>query len=385
MVNIPVDTEIPLATDGPAVLACGAWLKNTVCLTQGDRAYIAPLIGDLATADACNRLDQTVRRMLQQYPDKPRIVAHDLHPDFYSTRLAQRIADEYRIPGLAVQHHHAHIAAVCAEHGVIQPMLGLALDGIGLGTDRMPWGGELLWVDGTRFERLSHLAALALPGSDRAAREPWRMAAAALFRLNRRDEITDRYADQPAAATVAAMLDSGLNCPYTSSMGRLFDAAAGLLRINLVQVHEAQAAIQLQQLAEQHGTVAPLTGGYQFTGTGELDFAPLLAALIDCHDSGRDTAYAAALFHATLADGLATWLEYTAQQQQLSLLAFGGGCFHNTLLRRGLLDRLSPSGLQLLFPQRLPPDDSAIALGQAWIARQYHPEEPGACGQCQHQ
>lgn len=366
----PQDTVIPLASDGPAVLACGAWLKNTVGLTQGNRAYVSPPIGDLATIDARNRFDQTVQRLCQDYPIKPGVVAHDLHPDFYSTQFAQRFAEQHGIPALAVQHHHAHIAAVCAEHHITQPVLGLALDGVGLGTDNTPWGGELLRVDGAQFERLGHLTTLALPGGDRAAQEPWRMAAAALHRLNRHDEIVQRFSGQPAASTVAAMLARNFNCPSTSSMGRLFDAAAGLLGISLIQAHEAQAAMQLQQLAEQHGIVPALVDGYRITADNDLDFAPLLAALLDCRDTGRDTAYTAALFHATLIEGLATWLQQEAQQHNIWLLAFGGGCFHNAVLKQGLIDRLSTTGLQLLFPKVMPPDDSSISLGQAWVARQ---------------
>jgi hydrogenase maturation protein HypF len=366
----PQDTVIPLASDGPAVLACGAWLKNTVGLTQGNRAYVSPPIGDLATIDARNRFDQTVQRLCQDYPIKPGVVAHDLHPDFYSTQFAQRFAEQHGIPALAVQHHHAHIAAVCAEHHITQPVLGLALDGVGLGTDNTPWGGELLRVDGAQFERLGHLTTLALPGGDRAAQEPWRMAAAALHQLNRHDEIVQRFSGQPAASTVAAMLARNFNCPSTSSMGRLFDAAAGLLGISLIQAHEAQAAMQLQQLAEQHGIVPALVDGYRITADNDLDFAPLLAALLDCRDTGRDTAYTAALFHATLIEGLATWLQQEAQQHNIWLLAFGGGCFHNAVLKQGLIDRLSTTGLQLLFPKVMPPDDSSISLGQAWVARQ---------------
>ena len=369
MIN-PQDTVIPLASDAPAVLACGAWLKNTVGLTQGNRAYVSPPIGDLATIDARNRFDQTVQRLCQDYPIKPEVVAHDLHPDFYSTQFAQRFAEQHGIPALAVQHHHAHIAAVCAEHRIDQPGLGLALDGVGLGTDNTPWGGELLRVDGAQFQRLGHLAALALPGGDRAAQEPWRMAAAALDRLKRRDEIAQRFSAQPAASTVAAMLARNLNCPPTSSMGRLFDAAAGLLGVSLIQAHEAQAAMQLQQLAEQHGIVPALVDGYRITADNDLAFAPLLAALLDCRDTGRDTAYTAALFHATLIEGLATWLQQEAQQHNIWLLAFGGGCFHNAVLKQGLIDRLSTTGLQLLFPKVMPPDDSSISLGQAWVARQ---------------
>ncbi len=366
------ETLIPLAISGPAILACGAWLKNTICLTQANNAYISPLIGDLATADARHQLDKTVQRMCQDHEIQPKIVTHDLHPDFYSTQFAQAYAEQQCIPALAVQHHHAHIAAVCAEHNLTRPVLGLALDGVGLGTDNMPWGGELLLVDGARFHRLGHLTNLALPGGDRAALEPWRMAAAALARLNRGNEIMQRFSDQPAAETVATMLAKNLNCPQTSSMGRFFDAAAGLLSINAIQSHEAQAAIKLQQLAEQHGEVAALAEGFRITENNDLDFSSLLSAMIDCYDAKRDTSYAAALFHATLIAGLTTWVKEAARRHNISQLALGGGCFHNAVLRYGLINRLATPSFHLFSAQHMQPDDSAIALGQAWVALRYN-------------
>lgn len=364
------DIAIPLANADSSVLACGAWLKNTVCLTHYSTAYVSPLIGDLGTAEARAQLDRTVHRMLHAYPKPPDVVTHDLHPDFYSTQFAQLFAEQYHIPILPVQHHHAHIAAICAEHQMIQPVLGLALDGVGFGTDHQAWGGELLWVDGAQFERFGHLTPLALPGGDRAALEPWRMAAAALARLNRHDEIMQRYPGQPAAATVTSMLKKNFNCPQTSSMGRLFDAAAGLLGVNLIQTHEAQAAIQLQQLAECYGPTPPLTQGYRFTAENELDFSPILSALIDCLDNNSDVAFAAALFHATLIDGLSEWVKRAAQHFQISTLALGGGCFHNAVLRHGLTRQLAAVGFKILSPRQLPPDDRAISLGQAWVASQ---------------
>lgn len=363
----PLDTQISLAISGPSVLACGAWLKNTVCLTQGNRAYISPLIGDLATADARNQFDETVQHMCRDYSIQPAIVTHDLHPDFYSTQFAQAYAEQQQIPLLAVQHHHAHIAAVCAEHQLTQPVLGLALDGIGLGTDNTPWGGELLLVDGAWFERLGHLTPLALPGGDRAAQEPWRMAAAALARLDRGAEITRRFPDQAAAAAVAAMLANNVNCPHTSSMGRLFDAAAGLLGICAVQSHEAQAAIQLQQLAEHYGETGAVANGYCIDSDNNLDFSPLLATMADYHDAAQ----AAALFHATLAAGLAAWVEQAVKQHGISRLALGGGCFHNAVLRNGLIRRLASTFFNVFSGQQVLPDDSAIALGQAWVALQH--------------
>ena len=363
-------TSIALPLTGPSVLACGAWFKNTVCLTQGNQAYISPLIGDLDNADTRHKLDETVKHICQTLNIKPEVVAHDLHPDFYSTQFAIGYADAHNIPLVAVQHHHAHIAAVCAEHHVSDKLLGLALDGVGLGEDGMPWGGELLQVAGEKFQRLGHLLPLAMPGGDRAAREPWRMASAALFQLGHSDKITEHFSNQPAAETVATMLQQSLNCPSTSSMGRLFDAAAGLLGVNAIQSHEAQAAIQLQQLAENHGPVEALIGGYQITPDNVLNFSPLLEALMDSHQNNNDPSYAAALFHATLATGLAEWIERSARQYDLTQIAFGGGCFHNEILLRSLTDKLMSAPLQVLSARQMQPDDSVIALGQAWVAIQ---------------
>ena len=253
-----MNKAIVLPVSGPPVLACGAWLKNTVCVTRGNQAYVSQLIGDLDSAEARLMLEQSVTNLCADLDVQPEMVAHDLHPDFYSTQFAQSYAAQRGLPIVAVQHHHAHIAALCAEHGVIQPVLGLALDGVGLGTDGMPWGGELLCVEGANFQRLGHLAPLTMSGGDRAAREPWRMAAAVLFQLGRGDEIAQRFSNQPGAQTVAEMLQKNLNCPITSSTGRLFDAAAGLLGVSEIQTFEAQAAMLLQNLAQRHGQIAPL-------------------------------------------------------------------------------------------------------------------------------
>lgn len=355
---------------GPSVLACGAWLKNTVCVTRGNKAYVSSLVGDLDSATARYKLDMTVAQLCQQFGVQPGAVAHDLHPDFYSTQFAHGYAAHHHVPAIAVQHHHAHIAAICAEHRITSPVLGLALDGVGLGSDNTPWGGELLLLQAANCQRLGHLAPLAMPGGDRAAHEPWRMAAAALFQLGREDEIVRRFADQPGAEMVLTMLQHNLNCPATSSMGRLFDAAAGLLEISTAQSYEAQAAIKLQQLADQYGQIEPLTEGYRINDNNVLDFSPLLAALIEHQPVKANTAQSAALFHTTLAAGLAEWVGNTASEQGIKQIALGGGCFHNTILSRELITRLDSQALQVLTAQKLPPNDSAISLGQAWVAMQ---------------
>ena len=361
-----MDKTIALPFAGPAVLACGAWLKNTVCVTRGNEAHVSQLIGDLDSAEARQMLDDTVARLCDSLDVQPEIVAHDLHPDFYSTQFAQNFAAQRGLPVIAVQHHHAHIAAICSEHHTGDAVLGLALDGVGLGTDNTPWGGEMLRTEGPEFERLGHLAPLRLPGGDRAARETWRMAAAVLFQLGRGDEIESRFPKQPGAQTVATMLQRNLNCPITTSAGRLFDAAAGLLGVNEVQSFEAQAAVQLQELAQRHGETAPLAGGWRIDDAGVLDFAPLLEALADC----RLKEHGAALFHTTLVAGLADWVERAAHRHNIADVALGGGCFFNDILLRTLSDRLAAQGLRVLKARRMQPGDTAISLGQAWVALQ---------------
>ncbi|SET08393.1 hydrogenase maturation protein HypF [Nitrosomonas marina] len=366
VVNLPVS--------GPSVLACGAWLKNTVCLSQGNQAYLSAVIGDLSSVEARKKMDAVVAEMCLQLDIVPEIIAHDLHPEFYSTMFARNFAASRCKPVIAVQHHHAHVAAVCAEHGVTEPVVGLALDGVGLGSDLSPWGGELLYVDDSGFQRIGHLAKLPLPGGDRAAQEPWRMAAAVLARAGRSDEIEKRFPAQLAAPSVAAMLQRNINCPRTSSMGRLFDAAAGLLGVNMVQAHEAQAAVALQQLAEQYGPEDALENGYLVTEDNTLDFFPLLSYLASNQSIKRDIARAASKFHATLSTGLAEWVLQAVRRYRITRLAMGGGCFHNRVLLQGLMNKLknSSSGdvLSIYTARNIPPDDSAVALGQAWIAIQ---------------
>jgi len=355
---------IALPFSGPAVLACGAWLKNTVCVTRGDRAYVSESVGDLDTPAACVAHETASARLIAALDAEPSLLAHDLHPDFFSSRFAARFAGEHGLPLIAVQHHHAHIAAVMAEHGVLEPVLGLALDGVGLGTNGRAWGGELLRVDmDGGFVRLGHLAELALPGGDRAAREPWRMAASVLHALGRGGEIAARF-DEPAAATVAHMLEKGFNAPPSSSAGRWFDAAAGLLGVCATMRFEAEAAMALERLAAGYGPVEPLADGFVLEPDGTLNMLPLLAALADV----KDPVYGAALFHHTLAHGLAAWVERAAESSGLRTVALGGGCFLNRILNRELTHKLECMGLAVLQPRLLSPGDAAISLGQAYVA-----------------
>jgi hydrogenase maturation protein HypF len=357
---------IKLPKPGPSVLATGGFLKNTICLTRGDEAFLSQHIGDLDNAPTCRALEEIAQRLMALLEIEPELVAHDLHPDFHSTRFAADFARGRGLKSIAVQHHHAHIAAVAAEHGATGPLLGLALDGVGMGTDKGVWGGELLQVDNERFARLGHLRALALPGGDKAAREPWRMAAAALFALGRSGEIKERFPQQRAAGAVAMMLGGNAHTPPTSSCGRLFDAAAGLAGLREVAAYEGQAAMLYESQAAQHGEVEPLRDGFILGEDGTLDLLPLLSRLADECNAGL----AAALFHATLAEALAAWVQRAAEECGLYHVALGGGCFLNRILSAGLRRRLEARGFEVLEARQTPPNDGGLSLGQAWVALQ---------------
>ncbi|MDZ4317191.1 MAG: carbamoyltransferase HypF [Azonexus sp.] len=369
---------IALASDGPCVLALGAYLKNTVCVLKGKQAFLSQHIGSLDNASAIGFLEETVAHLLDILEVKPDLIAHDLHPDFHSTRLALRLAAEWQIPAVAVGHHQAHIGAICAEHQLDEPVLGLAIDGVGLGPDGGLWGGELLRVDGAQCLRLGHLAPLLLPGGDRAAREPWRMAASALHACGRSAEIpaflVKRFPGRDGKL-LTTMLERGLNCPPTSSLGRLFDAASGLLGLRAEARYEGQAAMELECIAAAHGVVEAMPDGMRLN-QGIADFTPLLSRLADCDDP----AYGAALFHATLAEGLSRcvnaipqgdFLRGAVYKQKTAKIIISGGCAMNAVLMTGLRQALQENGLTVFEAQQAPPNDGGLALGQAWVARNW--------------
>ncbi|MCF8206267.1 MAG: carbamoyltransferase HypF [Methylotenera sp.] len=354
----------------PAVLAFGAWLKNAACLWEQGGAQWSPVHGDLGDPEACRALEASVRRLAALAPQPLAAVAHDLHPDFFSTRLAQDLAAEWGVPAVAVQHHHAHIGVVMADHGLEEPVVGLALDGVGLGTDGTAWGGELLWVAPGEWRHLGGLWPLPLAGGDTAAREPWRMAAAALQVLGRGAEIEARFSPVvgPAAAKgVQRMLAAQLNCPVTSSTGRWFDAAAGALGLSVRQAHEAEAAIALERLAAEHLASAPVAlrdGLVDAQALRRLDLRPLLAHLLDAPEPGP----AAAWFHVSLAQALADWAAAAARETGARTVCLGGGCFFNAVLTGHVVRRLVSHGLRVLAPRSTNCGDAGLALGQAWVA-----------------
>lgn len=353
-----IAAAFPLPRTAPPVLAVGAFLKNTICVTRDSTAYLSPVHGDLGTPEAIAAFEASVDAMVRELGVTPVRVAHDLHPDFHSTRFAQSLD----IPALAVQHHHAHAAAIAAEHGHDGAVIGLSLDGFGLGPDNQSWGGELLLCRGPEYQRLGHLALLAQPGGDVAAREPWRMAASALHKLGRGHEIARRWPEMKAAALLGVVLDKKLNAPPTSSAGRLFDAACGLLGVHPVAEFEGQAPMALEAMVRRP---VILEGGWSLAD-GVLDFAPLLERLAAC----TDAAEGADLFHGTLVAALAEWCAWAAGRTGIRTVTLGGGCFFNKVLTAGLKAALADRGLTALTALKASPGDPGLSLGQAWIAAQ---------------
>ena len=358
-----VPQAIPLAMATGSVLACGGAWKNTVCVTHDGQAYLSPHVGDLESVQARRVYVDAVDQLVSASGAVPKCVAHDAHPDYYTSTFAREFATRHGIPAVAVQHHHAHLAAVLAEHQVVEPVLGLALDGTGWGLDGTAWGGELLHLHGALADRCGHFATLPLPGGDRAAREPWRLAAAVLHSLGRSDEIVRRF-DEPAAATVVQMLDQKVQCPRTSSAGRWFDAAAGLLGVRHRTSYEGQAAMELEALASAYGAVAAMEAGYEVGEGGVLSLLPLMSALADI----RDRSFGAALFHSTLVRALVEWAARYAEQMGVEKIALSGGCFCNRFLLDGVSEGLASAGYIVLANRQVPPNDGGLSLGQAWVA-----------------
>ena len=352
-----VPDPIDLGADGPSVIAAGADLKNTVAITRGREAFVSQHIGDLDDRETIRFRNETIRHLTSILAVKPELAACDLHPDFVSTRSAEELG----LPLVAVQHHVAHLAAVVAEKRWRGPVLGVALDGHGHGADGAPWGGELIALDGARWKRVGHFEPLALPGGDKAARAPWRMGVAMLHRLGRLAEASRRFSVAPDAARLADAFARGARFPMTTSAGRLFDAAAALAGVCLVQHYEGQAAMELEALVE---TPRVLAGGWRIAD-GRLDLAPTLEILLRDELCGRDAAEA---FHGTLIAALAEWIGAAASAGDFKRVAIGGGCMMNQVLAEGLVARLRSRGLDPALPRLLPANDGGVSFGQAAFA-----------------
>ena len=307
-----------VARSASPVLALGAHLKNTVCALREDRACLSPHVGDLTTPGTRALLERSAQELLDSPGFSPQAIACDLHRDYASSRLAEELAESLDLPLLRIQHHHAHIAAVAALHDHRAPLLGLALDGHGLGSDGGNWGGELLLLEDARCRRLGSLRPLALPGGDRAAREPWRLALAVAADIGRGEALRERFSHWAQARAVLALVKSGA-CAQSTSAGRYFDAAAALLGLCERADFEASAPMRL----ESHCRDLESDPGLFRLDGDHLDLRLLFAELLDCEDPARGSA----LFHGVLMEALVAWVVAGAQDTGVRTVALGGGCF----------------------------------------------------------
>ncbi len=348
--------KIQLPRSLPTVIGVGAFLKNTLCAIKGDTAQLGLTGRTLDSVEAVTVFEAEADHLFKEF--SPAALAHDLHPDFPSTRWAQRTGARC----LPIQHHHAHIAALMAEKGIEAPVIGLSLDGFGLGLDGKAWGGEILAVDPRGMKRLGHLSPLPQPGGDRAAREPWRMGAAALYAMGQGDQIPARFAAFPGAGLLAQMMDKEPLAPPTSSAGRLFDAACGLLGVKPIAAFEGEAPMALESMVTEPA-ILPKGWRFQEGAPWQLDFRPLLAAL-----DPADPVAGANLFHGTLAAGLLAAARRAADETGCEKVLASGGCFLNKRLVQAMKEGAQALGLQLIFHESLSPGDVSLSLGQAYAA-----------------
>jgi hydrogenase maturation protein HypF len=364
---------LSLAQEMPCVLALGAQLKSTVAITIGREIVVSQHLGDLHAAAGALLLERTVADLVQFFDARPARVACDLHPDYVSTRLAERLAATWGVPLERVQHHHAHVAACMAEHALAGPLLGLAWDGAGLGTDGTLWGGEALVVEGARARRVAHLRPFRLPGGERALREPRRSALGLLHAFVGDDARTHVPGIAPAdAAVLLEMLARGVNSPVTTAAGRLFDAVAALAGVRATAGFEGQAAMALEFAAdgvEDDVPPYPLPLGAETPAVA--DWAPLVRALLEDRARGVPAGVIAARFHGALVE----LAEAIAVRTGLRDVVLAGGCFQNLRLTRAIHARLGARGFKVYLPQRYPPNDGAIALGQVTVAARRAEEE----------
>jgi len=352
------------------LLACGAQQKNTFSLASGNRVYLSPHIGDLDTADSMGFFTETLDLYRKWYDIKPELVACDLHPDYLSTRFAENLSLKSHRPLVRVQHHHAHIASVIAEHNLKTPVLGIALDGTGLGTDGKIWGCELLLCTLKGFRRLGHLRYLPLIGGEAAIAEPARIAAAYLAYLfgprsiGAIPSLAD-FQDTPA------QLNIGANVVFTSSTGRLFDCVSALLGICTESSYDGQAPARLEAAAD------PGTRGDYFLEdhiTARIhepliiDPKPWLSAITADIAKGLPAAHISRKFHNTFISALAFAAKTIGRASKVKTVCLSGGSFQNRILLAGLTKKLLASGFKVFINQQVPPNDGGVSLGQAVVA-----------------
>jgi hydrogenase maturation protein HypF len=365
---VPVPVFVKAAL--PSVLACGAELKNTICLTRGDQAFVSQHIGDLENVAALAFFKMTIGHLQRILDIAPQRVACDLHPDYLSTVWAR---EQSRLPVIGVQHHHAHMAACMAEHHLQGPVIGVCLDGTGYGSDGALWGGEVLVGDFKGFERVGHLAYVPMPGAAAAIKEPWRMALSYLVQAFGNEggglDLPFVQAVSPERiAFVVQMVQKQVNAPPTSSLGRLFDAVAALCGLRHRVSFEGQAAMELEMIAAA-GPTAP----YAFDLAGDGGVCRILPqsivrAVVRELGAGQPPARVSARFHSTVVAAFCAVVKKAGRDRGLNRVVLSGGSFQNAILLTGFTRTLAAGGFDVYSHVQVPCNDGGISLGQAMVA-----------------
>ena len=364
-----VPVPIFLKKELPPILACGAELKNTLCVTKGSMAFLSQHVGDLENLATYDFFKLTVDHLKRILDINPEIIAYDLHPDYFSTQYAQ---EQTAVHKIQVQHHHAHIVSCMAEHNLDGAVIGLSFDGTGYGSDGAIWGGEILIAEEHDFKRAGHLAYVSMPGSSAAIKEPWRMAVSYLI-----DAFGDdfRNLDLPAIqkienqkiGIICEMISKRINSPQTSSLGRLFDGVAALCGIRNRVNFEGQAAMELEMLAEE-STDSPYDYKWETDDMIRILPAPIIAGIVTDIHNRVPVSKISAKFHKTLIWLFADICDVIRNRSGLNRIALSGGCFQNATLLSGMTQELERRNYQVFSHQQVPCNDGGIALGQAVVA-----------------
>jgi len=365
---VPFPIKLPFSLE--MILACGGELKNTFCLTRGHYAFMSHHIGDLENLETLTSFEEGIEHFKRLFYIEPKAVAYDFHPDYLSTQYALSIPD---IPKVGVQHHHAHIVSVMAENGIEGDVIGVALDGTGFGLDGTIWGGEFIRANLRGFDRLAHLKKFPMPGGTMAIKEPWRMALVYLSEAfgNETDDLRIdlmRRVDPQKWEILKRMIEKKINTPWTSSMGRLFDAISSLLSIRDEVHYEGQAAIELEMIADQRVKEEYLFHIHKDEMPIVIDPTEIIRGIVRNLTDGASPSKISGKFHRTISRLIVETCETIRFEEKLNRVILSGGVFQNILLLSLVTKGLKESGFDVYTHHLVPPNDGGIALGQAVIA-----------------
>ncbi len=359
-----VPSPISLSKRFPCVLAVGAELKNTICLIKGAHAFVSQYIGDLKNLNTYEYFQETIQHYQKILKVSPRAICADMHPDYLSTRFAMEQGKEV----IRVQHHHAHILATMADRGIEAPVIGLALDGVGLGTDGTVWGGEVLFVEkDLSFKRLAHLYPVRMPGGDVASVEIWRMALSYLLEIGGDVDKFIHEVQPRRGDVILEMVRKGVNSPITTSCGRLFDAVSSLLGIKRVVTYEGEGAVALEHIQDRGVDSSYPMGICAQSGGYVMDSREIVAAVVEDIGKGEKPSVISRRFHLGLAASLAQTAYLISRDVGIKKVVGGGGVFQNMALVEALEREMTKRGMELVLPSHLSPNDESISLGQAYL------------------